>query len=114
MDTTRWLVLQCQRLIVLADGGSPSDPLENNKWINELFETPSSASPPSGANHASHMSDIWRAIVLGVIYFLCTQLSRLFGAGHFAPSLIWPADGIAIGLMLVSPASARWMMLGQR
>ncbi len=52
-------------------------------------------------------ADLMRAVVLAVIYILTVRLSYMLINVTNAPSFIWPADGIAIGFILLMPKSAR-------
>ena len=55
--------------------------------------------------------DMFRALTLGIVYALVVLISNLFSQMVGAPAPVWAADGIAVGILLLSPASARFVML---
>ncbi len=57
------------------------------------------------------LDDLFRALALGSIYALVSLISNQFSSVLSAPAPIWLADGIAIGVLMLSPKRAWSVML---
>jgi len=67
--------------------------------------------PHSATPSATPLDDMFRAIALGCIYALVCLISNQASSVVAAPTPIWLADGIAIGVMMLSPKRAWLSML---